>query len=1636
MKKFLLAAILILGAIYSHTHAQGTTCLGADPFCTGTTYSFPNNTNTSSESGPNYGCLSTQPNPAWYYLQVANSGNIDITISQVNNNGSGIDVDFIAWGPFGSPTGPCTSGLTSGNTVDCSYSTAATEVANIPGAVAGEYYILLITNYANVSGNITFSQTGGSGSTDCSIVTPSCPTVGFHGEDSGGNSYNLPLSLDCTTDGWLFLRANSSSTAGGPITPTAVVNVSTNGVGSGNNIYGYENNGGTWNAYWSASNIPSNTNYSFTMYEMDNVTASSFGIEMCDVNSGLDMSYTIQDGNCGSSTIATGTWSASDGSNSGSAGPTGNPSSGGCQFVTFPISSVSGSASYSCPSCPPSSFVATDYGWAYFNPAEAGPGTYNITYNWDDGCGCSGSATETITVTNPYDATFSYANAQYCTSGSDPTPTVTQTGGTFSSTAGLSINSSSGAIDVSASTPGTYNVTYNIGGGATDYSGNCNDSHVEQVEILAPPTANAGSPFTITCTSNTSGAAIGTSSTAGLSYSWSPTTGLSSSTSSNPTANPSNTTTYTVTTSYTSLASCSATDNVTVTVDNTPPTASAGSDISLDCNTTSGTFTATGGGTYSWSTPDGAVSGSTAPVTTSSTPGTFTVTVTGTNGCTATDAALLSVDVTPPTPNAGTDVTTDCTSPTATLTATGGGTYSWSPSTGLSGTTGASVTADPAATTTYTVTVTGSNGCTASDAVIVTVDEALPTANAGTDVTTTCTTPTASLTGSASGGSSPYTYSWDNGVGATQNPTVDPASTTTYTLTVTGSNGCTATDAVIVTVDETAPTANAGSDVIIDCNSSGGQETLDGSGSTASMNYNWTTSGGNIVSGGTTNTATVDAIGTYTITVTNPSNGCSATDDAIVTQDLTTPTASIAPPAQIDCVTPSTTVDGSASTNNSGTTAGLTYSWSASNGGVISGSTTGATCSATAAGDYTLTVTQANGCTDSQTVTVTADSNVPTAIITGDATLTCTTTSLTLDGSTSLGSSLSYEWQDGSSSTIGSSATLGVTTPDTYTLIVTNTSNSCTNSTSVIIAQDITTPSVVVNGPLTVDCNNPVMTLDGSGSDQGANYTYTWSNSGSGTLLGPGNTDTDSTSTADTYTLTILNTTNGCSDFADIIVSMDTVSPVADAGVDVNFPCGVTTVALDGSASSGTGITYDWTGPGNITNGTSATPDVDATGTFTLTVTGSNGCTDTDVVDVIPNSNAPIADAGTDITVTCNDLPWNVTLDGTGSDSGANYTYSWSTTGAGTITGGTTTTPSVDQEGAYTITVTNTSNSCTATATVNVLTDTVSPVADAGLDTVITCTSGLVETLDGVNSSGSNITFSWTTTNGTIDSQTGSTTTVSAAGDYDLTVTADNGCTDTDQVTVSMDTLSPTVVIATPDSLDCQGTPVTLDGSGSSGMNETYLWSNGSAVDTAAVTTTGTFILVVTNDNGCSSTDSVTVVNVAGPTASISANPTSGNIPLIVDFTDASTGSNLTYNWDFGDGGTSTTQNPTNTFNDVGTFEVILIVTDDNGCTASDSLTVSTDGESVLIIPNIFSPNGDGNNDIFNIQGTNISDIHGVIYNRWGQIVFEFDAIGNGWDGHTISGAVASEGTYFYVIDAVGADGIEYNYQGPFELVR
>lgn len=1190
-------------------------------------------------------------------------------------------------------------------------------------------------------------------------------------------------------------------------------------------------------------------------------------------------------------------------------------------------------------------------------------------------------------------------------------------------------------------------VTYSVYPTAT--SGSCQGAtQTVSVTVNPTPDANAGSAAVIDCSSSTVSLS-GSSTTAGVNYSWSGPGIVSGGSTATPTVNATGTYTLTVTDPSTT---CSNTSTTTVTNDLTAPTATATSTASaVDCNNPSVTLDGTGsssgaGYTTLWTTSGGNITGSTGSLsTTADQAGTYTLTITdNNNGCSANASVSLTYDMTPPNASAGADQTLTCSTTTLTLngaSTTSGATFSWSGPSIVSG--GSTATPTVNGTGTYTLTVTDpNNGCTATSSMAVNADSNIPDAQIGATSNLDCSTTSTAIAGSST--TSGVTYSWTTSGGnivsggTTATPTIDAPGSYTMTVTDPG-NGCTNTANITITEDVTLPTVTvAPSALTVDCNNP--SITLDGTGSSTGAGYTttWSTADGNITGSTSTLSTTADQDGTYTLTIDNTTNGCSDFLDVTLAIDTATPNANAGADQTLTCSSPTLTLNGSSSTS------GVNFSWSGP--GIVSGGTT-ATPTVNGSGTYTMTVTNpTSGCTNTDVVDVIADANTPDAQIGATSNLDCSTTSSTIAGSSAT-SGVNYSWTTSGGNIVsgGTTATPTIDAPGSYTMTVTDPNNGCTNTANITITEDVTLPTVTASpSATTVDCTNPSITLDGTGSSTGANFTTTWSTA-DGNITGSTSSLSTTADQDGTYTLTILNTTNGCSDFADVTLSIDTASPNASAGADVNFPCGVTTVSLDGSASTGTGITYAWTGPGTLTNPSTATPDADATGTFTLTVTGANGCTDTDVVDVIPDSNAPVADAGANVTVTCssNNLP--VTLDGSGSDSGANITYSWSTTGAGTITGGTTTTPSVDQEGDYTILVTNTSNNCTATATVSIVTDTVSPTADltATATTVITCATNNQAILDASNSVGSNLTYNFTTTGGNIVSQTGSTATVDAAGSYTVTATADNGCTDTQNISITMDTVTPTVSINAPDTLNCNVSSTFIDASSSTSTNGTYAWTTTDGVITAGANTSllnagaaGTYTLTITNANGCSSSADVTVLTAPSPIADFTPTPTSGVIPLNVSTTNNSSGNNLTYYWDLGNGDTSMVFEPTTTYDVMGTYTIELIVIDQFGCSDTTAAMIDASGEYSIIIPNIFTPNGDDNNDVFHFTLQNATELHCVIYNRWGQLMYEFEALDGGWDGRTSSGLEASEGGYYYLLWVTDFTGDEHEYQGPFELQR
>jgi gliding motility-associated-like protein len=184
---------------------------------------------------------------------------------------------------------------------------------------------------------------------------------------------------------------------------------------------------------------------------------------------------------------------------------------------------------------------------------------------------------------------------------------------------------------------------------------------------------------------------------------------------------------------------------------------------------------------------------------------------------------------------------------------------------------------------------------------------------------------------------------------------------------------------------------------------------------------------------------------------------------------------------------------------------------------------------------------------------------------------------------------------------------------------------------------------------------------------------------------------------------------------------------------------------------------------------------------------------------------------------------------------------------------------------------------------------------------------------------------------------------------------------------------------------------------------------------------------------GCSSTSTIGVIQ-GSVTAAFTADPSSGSTPLPVSLTNQSIGA-VTYLWNFGDGSVGTNTNESHTYSAMGTYTVMLIASSGTCLDTAYTVINVEDGLSIEI-PNVFTPNGDGSNDIFTIKSTGVKEISLQIFNRWGQKLYEFTGPKASWDGVTNQGTKVPEGTYFYFVKATGFDNTEIQKNGTANLFR
>lgn len=224
----------------------------------------------------------------------------------------------------------------------------------------------------------------------------------------------------------------------------------------------------------------------------------------------------------------------------------------------------------------------------------------------------------------------------------------------------------------------------------------------------------------------------------------------------------------------------------------------------------------------------------------------------------------------------------------------------------------------------------------------------------------------------------------------------------------------------------------------------------------------------------------------------------------------------------------------------------------------------------------------------------------------------------------------------------------------------------------------------------------------------------------------------------------------------------------------------------------------------------------------------------------------------------------------------------------------------------------------------------------------------------------------------------------------------------------------------------------------------TYTWAtptgttitSGQGTDTVTVdwnSTPGPIYVYATNSVGCFSDSTTCTVNVSTPPVAAFDTTSSG---FTYTFSDLSTGGATNWAWDFGDGGTSTSQNPLHQFTSTGLYTVCLTTTNSTGCANSICSILDVNVTEFINIPNVFTPDGNGINDFFFIANSSLKEFKIEIYNRWGLKVFETESASIGWDGRSTAGVELSDGTYFYILKAISVTNKDYSQNGFINLLR
>jgi gliding motility-associated-like protein len=590
----------------------------------------------------------------------------------------------------------------------------------------------------------------------------------------------------------------------------------------------------------------------------------------------------------------------------------------------------------------------------------------------------------------------------------------------------------------------------------------------------------------------------------------------------------------------------------------------------------------------------------------------------------------------------------------------------------------------------------------------------------------------------------------------------------------------------------------------------------------------------------------------------------------------------------------------------------------------------------------------------------------------------------------------------------------------------------------------------------TTSCtNNPTVALGG-----------TVLNATGGVWSGPGTFSPNTTTLNATYTptagevsagfaqLVLYTTGNGlCASDSDTVIITFTAGPTVAAGPDTIFVCKDTTyIPLSGTVTVATGGTWSTPngtgsfnpGPGQLNTSyvPSAADTAAGTVTLVLTTTGNGNCNASRDTAIVIFTGTPVVTASAADTACAGDaIPLGVS---TTTSQGV-----WSTSGTGTfspdnITLNASYIPSAADAAAGNVTLvfSSTNNGGCRTQTDTLFINLI-PSPAAGFTSVSACPGSPVQFTDASSTTVGNI-VSWSWNYGDLSpagSGQNTSHSYSAPGNFNvtLTVTSNNGCIDTITQIASVYFPPQADFIATNLCLDdgaiftdtstVNGGTVTGwqwyfgDGNQSTQQNPSHQYAAGGSYPVT---------LIATSNQGCSDTITQAITIFPSPIADFTASSYSVDLFENINFTDVSSNA-VSWYWDFGDSTNSTQQNPTHNYSVGGIYQVMLVITDANGCTDTvyHEIIVSLQPE----IPTGFTPNGDGQNDILYVLGGPFKKLEFRIYNNWGELIFVSSNQADGWDG-TRDGIRQPVGVYVYTVVGVTEDDQEHKLSGDVTLLR